>query len=219
MTRLYIQYGCGLVAPPGWINFDASPTLLIQKMPLLGKFARPWLNCEFPHGVRYGCIVRGLPIADASVDGVFCSHVLEHLPLEDFHVALSNTLRILKPGGMFRCIVPDLETYARIYLDGLNGNPDSISEAANIASIQFMKKTCLGRLTRPKGLRSLMALFIGNSDHRWMWDKFSLMQALQTHGFVSIKAFEPNRCEDEMFLLPEEVGQFVNAIALECRKK
>ena len=33
---MYIHYGCGLDAPKEWINFDASPTLRLQKTPLLG---------------------------------------------------------------------------------------------------------------------------------------------------------------------------------------
>jgi hypothetical protein len=27
----YVQYGCGLLAPQGWINFDASPRLRIER--------------------------------------------------------------------------------------------------------------------------------------------------------------------------------------------
>jgi len=27
----YIQFGCGLCGPPGWSNFDAIPTLWLQK--------------------------------------------------------------------------------------------------------------------------------------------------------------------------------------------
>jgi hypothetical protein len=34
MTKIYIQYGCGLSAPKEWTNFDVSPTLRIQKLPI-----------------------------------------------------------------------------------------------------------------------------------------------------------------------------------------
>lgn len=40
MKRNFIQYGCGLSAPNDWINFDASPTLRIQKFPILGRIVK-----------------------------------------------------------------------------------------------------------------------------------------------------------------------------------
>ena len=65
---LYVQYGCGLSAPVGWQNFDASPTLRLQKIPLIGKLVR---KVDFPSNVLYGDIVKGLPgIAPQSCDGV-----------------------------------------------------------------------------------------------------------------------------------------------------
>jgi ubiquinone/menaquinone biosynthesis C-methylase UbiE len=61
--------------------------------------------------VRYGDIVKGLPVQGDSGDGLFCSRVLEHLSLVDCSAALHNSFRYLKPGGIFRIIVPDLDYY------------------------------------------------------------------------------------------------------------
>src|SRR5687767_11842143 len=96
---LYVQYGCGMCCPESWVNFDASPTLRMQRIPVLGKLAP---GPRFPKAVRYGDIVKGLPVADASCDGMYCQHVLEHLSLADCRAALRNTLRALKPGHIFR---------------------------------------------------------------------------------------------------------------------
>ncbi|MCB0428967.1 MAG: hypothetical protein KDD54_02555 [Flavobacteriales bacterium] len=72
----YVQYGCGLSAPEKWLNFDASPTLRIQKIPVLGQILRKKLNVVFPDNVIYGDIVKGLPIEVDSCEGVYCSHVV-----------------------------------------------------------------------------------------------------------------------------------------------
>lgn len=44
------------------------------------------------------------PYADATFDAVICSEVLEHL--EDYHAALAEIARVLKPGGVFVATVP-----------------------------------------------------------------------------------------------------------------
>src|SRR5262249_16855882 len=111
-AMLCVQYGCGTSTAEGWRNFDASPTLRFERIPVVGRLYSK-NGARFPGNAEYGDIVKGLPIADGSCDAVYCSHVLEHLALDDLHVALANTLRIVKPGGVFRLVVPDLEVLAR----------------------------------------------------------------------------------------------------------
>jgi ubiquinone/menaquinone biosynthesis C-methylase UbiE len=97
---LYVQYGCGFSAPKEWVNFDASPSPGIQKIPLIGKLLEKGLKTTFPSNVYYGDIIRGLPVKDNSCDGLYCSHVLEHLSLQDFRKALKNSYKMLRGGGI-----------------------------------------------------------------------------------------------------------------------
>ena len=141
---LYVQYGCGFCAPEGWVNFDASPTLRIEKLPIIGHFVKK-NRTRFPANVRYGDIVLGLPISNGSADAVYASHVLEHLAREDFETALRNTHRMLHPGGVFRLIVPDLQLRAQRYLQKLeSGNAE--------ANDDFIRVCSIGAERRPRGL-------------------------------------------------------------------
>lgn len=88
---LFVQYGCHHCAPKTWQNFDASPTLRFERFPILGKLYTK-NPTRFPENVEYGDIVKGLPLPSNSCDGVYASHVLEHLALEDIRVALKNTV-------------------------------------------------------------------------------------------------------------------------------
>jgi predicted SAM-dependent methyltransferase len=58
---------------------------------------------------------RSFPFRDESFDGVFCEHVLEHFSLEDGERITREILRILRPGGCVRIIVPDAELILRRY--------------------------------------------------------------------------------------------------------
>ena len=211
MTKIYIQYGCGLSAPNEWTNFDSSPTLIIQNLPVLGTLLKSKLNIIFPKNVLFGDIVKGLPINDNSCDGLYCSHTLEHISLNDFRKALANSYKILKKGGIFRCVVPDLEFLARSYLDNLDKNDQ-------LASLKFMNSTLLGFIERPRGLKGIISSFLGNAHHLWMWDKKSLSEELKNVGFKEIRICEFNDSEDKMFKYVEDVIRFQNAVAIECRK-
>src|SRR5262245_30886383 len=158
---LYVQFGCGFCAPQGWINFDSSPTLRIERLPVFGRLVRRGA-ARFPANVRYGDIAQGLPISDESCAGLYGSHVLEHLALDAFRAALGNARRYLRPNGIFRALVPDLEAGARNYLDTLTNDRD--------AGLKFVRGSCLGEECRPRGIRPRLVSAMGNARHRWMWD-------------------------------------------------
>ena len=212
MNKLYVQYGCGLSAPESWINFDASPTLRIQKTPVLSTLLKRKLNVVFPPAVKYGDIIKGLPVPDNSCDAVYCSHILEHLSLNDFRIALKNTLKILKRGGTFRCVVPDLEFFSRQYLAALEkGDID--------AGPRFIgQDTLLGLYDRPRGIKGTIISLFGNSHHLWMWDYPSLSAELSNAGFKQPRRCTFNDSPDEMFLRVEEESRFTNCLAIECFK-
>lgn len=93
------------------------------------RFHEDWVNMDIvPHG--YGTLVHnaatGLPFPDNSFEAVYHSHVLEHLPRRDAPFLIRECLRVLKPGGIIRVAVPDLETQCRLYLgllDRVAGTP------------------------------------------------------------------------------------------------
>ena len=62
-------------------------------------------------------ITKGLPFDDNQFDAVYHSHVLEHLEPADGEKLLSECYRVLRPGGVLRIVVPNLEQIATLYLN------------------------------------------------------------------------------------------------------
>jgi SAM-dependent methyltransferase len=205
MIHEYIQYGCGFSAPETWLNFDRSPTLRFERLPVVGRlYTRN--SQRFPDNVRYGDIVRGLPIPQASCSGVYCSHVLEHLALDEFHIAMQHTFQYLKPGGTFRLVLPDLKRLARDYL--ADGHP--------LAAFRFME-ACLGKKRRARGLRDFVVGWLGSSG-QWMWDEKAMTEQLREHGFRDIRRATFGDAEDRNFDAVEEKSQFEGCLAMQCRR-
>lgn len=207
---LYVQYGCAFSAPAGWVNFDSSPTVRFERLPVVGRLYTK-NTTRFPPTVRYGDVVAGLPVETASCRGVYASHVLEHLSLEDCRTALRETLRILAPGGTFRLVVPDLTVYAERYLAG-------VASRDSVASLRFLEETGLGVRSRPRGPAGLASRLFGNSAHLWMWDEISLRAELDRAGFSTVRRALLGDSEDPMFATAEDPDRFVDACALEAKR-
>jgi len=207
--KRYVQYGCGFTAPLNWINYDASPTLRFEKLPLFGKFYTRNKQ-RFPNNVKYGDIVKGLSENPDSCDGIYCSHILEHLSYNDFLKALKNTYLILKPGGIFRGVLPDLKAAVVDYMETFDQN----ETPANA----FMRSTMLGIEDRNKNLADTLKGLYGNSKHLWMWDYKSLETELKKIGFINIRPCEYGDSADPHFLFVEEKDRFYKAAAFECKK-
>jgi predicted SAM-dependent methyltransferase len=95
-----LNWGCGPRAAPGWINSDLVPG----------------------PGVDLPCDIRdGLPLPDCSCDYIAAIHALQDLPFVDLDRALGELMRVLKPGGVLRLGLPDLDRAIAAYLRGDGG--------------------------------------------------------------------------------------------------
>lgn len=202
-----VQYGCGLSASEGWINFDSSPTLQLQRLPLIGRWMHGFVKPAFPRAVRYGDIVKGLPLPPGAADLMYCSHVLEHLALHDLRRALQNTFKCLRFGGIFRMVLPDLRALAEAY----------VGDQSHESAPRFMRETYLGHNARSRGLVSLLRARFGNSLHLWMWDFSSLSVELAAAGFKEIRRASFGDSIDSAFAAVEELHRWAGQLGIECR--
>ena len=97
MTNTCINLGCGpvFVDAPDWVNLDFAPL------------------CP---SVRQANLLDRLPLPSNEARLVYSSHFLEHIPKSEVDAFLRECHRILKPGGLIRLVLPDLEEMARTYL-------------------------------------------------------------------------------------------------------
>jgi SAM-dependent methyltransferase len=105
-----LNLGCGRRRHPAWTNADLSPST--------------------PEVLQVD-VREPLPFGDAEFDAVYASHVLEHLSPSKGRALVREIRRILRPGGIVRLVVPDLETLCRNYLSELDkvGRGDTGADA------------------------------------------------------------------------------------------
>lgn len=208
----YVNVGCGWGVGESWENYDASPTLRFERLPLLGRLYTRNAN-RFPETARYADISLG-PIGDeASADAIFCSHMLEHVPLEDMRESLNNMFRMLKSGGLFRMIVPDLAIRALAYTRSV-GHPD--------AAGKFIDDCLFGVKSAEKSLVARVQAVYGNARHLQMYDEAAMRREMERAGFVDIRRCAFGDSELAAFAEVEDPARFEcehgAELALEGRK-
>jgi predicted SAM-dependent methyltransferase len=209
MNQGYVQFGCGVCAPDDWQNFDAGPAFWLQSRmpfftPLLKKKGFP----EYPKNIKYGDVIKGLPVPPQSAQVVYCSHVLEHMSLDELRVALRNVFSYLRPGGTFRLVVPDLEQLIKTYL----------ADPGAGAASRFMQDSYLGEKNVTRGLNAMPTALFGRARHLWMWDYKGMAEELAAAGFTSIRRAQFGDSSDPHFQNVESEGRWTDCLGIECKR-
>ena len=176
----YLHIGCGPNIFTGFTNLDFYRAR---------EARRVGGDKIFRHDLRYP-----LPFADDTFRGAFSEHCLEHFYPAQALAILRETCRVLKPGGIFRCAVPDLATYVRFY----NGEP--------VKGLEIYESGC-----------EAMWSLTQNWGHLSLWDAPTLTGKLLLAGFQSaeVRAFGQGENPD---LLMDTPNHQWDTIYVEARK-
>jgi SAM-dependent methyltransferase len=145
-TSRYLHVGSGFNILPNFENLDFYSW---------GERAKPVRR----HDLRYP-----LPYADAIFEGAYSEHCIEHLYPNHALQLFRGVHRVLKPGAVFRCAVPDLEQYVHFYV----GKP------VDPAFSMFQS-----------GCEAIWSL-TQNWGHISVWDSKMLISKLREAGFSEI---------------------------------
>jgi predicted SAM-dependent methyltransferase len=160
--KVYLNLGSGDITHPYFINVDALVARHVH-------YLRPIDDLS--------------PFADESVDLVYASHCLEHFSYHRVHAVLTEWRRVLKPGGVLRLGVPDLDRLLEIY-------------EASGRDIESIQGYLMGGQTYPLNY------------HLAAFTKRSLTDRLKAVGFREVRGWEQG--SDELTSLPDCTALTVN---------
>jgi SAM-dependent methyltransferase len=96
--------------------------MLLLNLGCGSRFHKDWINIDFAsqsNDVLEHNLLSGIPFESNHFDVLYHSHLLEHFSKADASHFISECYRVLKPNGIIRIAVPDLEKIVRTYLDCL----------------------------------------------------------------------------------------------------
>lgn len=147
-----LNIGCGPNSRPGWLNID----LFDSRAPLHLDVRKRW------------------PLPDGCASYVYSEHIFEHLEFYgEVPRFLAESMRVLRPGGVFDVGVPDtqqaLEAYGNPqhpwWTPGPNWNPSGCKTQLDHINYHFRQ----------------------GEQHKWAWDEETMRVALEAAGFTAVQ--------------------------------
>lgn len=199
---LVLNLGCGYQTSERCTNIDWSVPIRLKGSALGRKLAPLVLDGERKraYDAISGEVLRhdlrkGIPFGDGAADAVYHSHLLEHLDREAVPGFLAEVKRVLKPGGIHRIVVPDLETDARAYVASLDAalagtsSAEEHEQAVRVLIEQMVRREAYWTAQRTGVRRKVENAVLGDArkrgeTHQWMWDRVSLPAELLAAGFT-----------------------------------
>lgn len=220
-----VNIGSGPHGKEDWINLDWGilPFLskcswllfLLTRVNLLPKsYYRPW-----PSNPRLWDCRKKLPFKDKTVDFIYTSHFLEHLPRYQAIKLLKECRRVLREDGILRVSVPDVKILTEKYLR----NDIVFFRNMTVADLPESRLNTIGDLfvhhfygydiwNEPGFLQKIQRKFI--RSHLWMYDFASLAEIMKVAGFNNIRqcvATEGNLPDIDFLDIHKENSLFVEA--------
>lgn len=144
-----LHVGCGPFHMDDWLNTE-----------LLGYHSK----ADFPQD-----ITRPLPFPDNSLDAIYASEVIEHIPRDAAQRFLAESARVLRRGGVLRLTTPDVVEVCRLFL--------AQNESADLD--QFANVWLDGEFSREIWVNAQFNKY----GHQHLWSFEELSAAMKQAGF------------------------------------
>jgi predicted SAM-dependent methyltransferase len=161
------------------------------------------------HAASYGADLRfPLLIDDAVFDGIFTEHTLEHLSFDEVKRLLAECLRIMKPGGRIRVIVPDASIVVENYV---RKNDRFFAE--------FEDAMLAPRGRKLQSRMEALSFELQENGHRSAWDFETMSLFLERAGFADITCTSYRQGADPRLLCDRDNhGRRLLSLYIEARR-
>src|SRR3989344_2005501 len=167
-----IHLGCGGRIFSGWLNAD------------INIYADCYLNLK-----------NKLPFPDESINFIYSEHVIEHFEYIDAKNLLKECYRVLKPAGVIRTAMPDLD----FYLEGLNREKTGIDFEIYKEYIKAKMNSFQNLADLPANMNTMLNFSChccGCQDrHRYVYQEKTFMALLNQCRFTNSKKVEPGKSD------------------------
>jgi SAM-dependent methyltransferase len=164
--------------------------------PIKGK--NGWVNIDLKEGADLvHDLTQGIPASDNSIEYIYTSHFLEHLPPTEINFVLKECFRTLNQGGTLSIAVPN----ARLFIEAYTENRMKIATLNNGQSMrapyfllepgEMVYKDAI--INTGSAIDWINYIAYSNQEHQYLFDEENLLAHLRNCGFnnAHLRQFDP----------------------------
>jgi len=164
---------------PKWCEVKTKKKIWLELGSGAKKGQNGWITIDLAGADLSHDLRNGIPFLPESVDRIYTSHMLEHIPYRDLVIFLNECYRVLKNGGELSVCVPNAGYYIRAYAKGLYFKEASKGYGPAIVDTGSL-------------LDQVNYIAYMNQLHKYMFDEENLVNTLKKAPFssVSLRGFD-----------------------------
>ena len=136
-----------------------------------------WITVDISEADICHDLRKGIPLPDLSVDRIYTSHMLEHIPYKELILFIGECFRVLKHGGELSVCVPNAFNYINAYYEkrlfrkkGEGYTPFIVETGSFMDQVNYIA-------------------YMGG-QHQYLFDKENLINTISQSPFKSVKLRE-----------------------------
>ena len=164
-----------------WYRLSKRKLIKLELGSGIKKGTNGWVTVDMGGADIFWDLRKSIPLNDFTVDNIYSSHLLEHIPYKDLITFLKRCRRLLKEEGSFSVCVPSAGKYINAYIKG---------------EVFIEKEKCWpnGIVDTGSKLDQLNYIAYMGGEHNYMFDEENLINTLRKAGFkkVKVRKFDPD---------------------------
>lgn len=160
-----------VVARSRWKRLQQEDEILLEFGSGSKRGSNGWTTVDLTGADISWDLRSGIPLNSNSVDRIYSSHLLEHIPYPELIKFLGECLRVLKSDGNFSVCVPNFRHYIEAY----------IKKTEFIEKSQCWKP---GVVDTGSSLDQVNYMAYMKDEHKYMFDEENLINTLRKAGFA-----------------------------------
>lgn len=130
---------------------------------------------------------------DNSIDAIFTEHVQEHLTLVENLFFLKEALRVLRPGGILRTVMPTINKMIQFQNNDLGKHYSDVQTSHYYPNEDYALKELGLEGIREEPIAFMMDSLFKGHNHRFLWTSELYRKVAEKIGFSDVRTLEPGQ--------------------------